>query len=374
MSRRQRTSADNPLVEGLERLPVHPTTLVIFGATGDLARRKLLPALYNLAHEGALPERFNLVGVLALGAWPTTSSARMAREADPRVLAPRARRDGARRAARRASATSPGSFDDAVGLRRRSSETLDEFDEDAGQPLNRCFYLSTAPEFFPVIVEAARRAQARPPRGRRRPGRHREAVRDDARRGRGSSTASVLSVFDERQVFRIDHYLGKETVQNIMAFRFANGAVRADVEPQLHRPRPDHRRRGHRRSARAPATTTAPARCATSSRTTCSSCCAAGDGAAGALHGRRGPRREGQGPARDPRADAGARRRDRGPRAVRRRATVGGEDVGGLPRGGRRARPTPTPRPTPRCAWRSTTGAGPASRSTCAPASGWRAR
>src|SRR5689334_24156874 len=53
----------NPLVEGLERLPVHPTTMVIFGATGDLAHRKLLPAIYNLAHEGALPERFNLIGV-----------------------------------------------------------------------------------------------------------------------------------------------------------------------------------------------------------------------------------------------------------------------------------------------------------------------
>src|SRR3954463_2666411 len=53
---------DNPLVEGLERLPVHGTTLGIFGATGDLAKRKLLPAIYNLAHEGALPERFNLIG------------------------------------------------------------------------------------------------------------------------------------------------------------------------------------------------------------------------------------------------------------------------------------------------------------------------
>ncbi len=54
---------ENPLIEGLERLPVPATSLVIFGATGDLARRKLLPALYNLAHEGALPERFNLIGV-----------------------------------------------------------------------------------------------------------------------------------------------------------------------------------------------------------------------------------------------------------------------------------------------------------------------
>src|SRR3954453_6331512 len=53
----------NPLTEGLERLPVHPTTLVIFGATGDLAKRKLLPAIYDLAPEGALPERFNLIRV-----------------------------------------------------------------------------------------------------------------------------------------------------------------------------------------------------------------------------------------------------------------------------------------------------------------------
>jgi len=53
---------ENPLSEGLERLPVHPTTLTIFGAAGDLSKRKLLPAIYNLAHEGALPERFNLIG------------------------------------------------------------------------------------------------------------------------------------------------------------------------------------------------------------------------------------------------------------------------------------------------------------------------
>src|SRR5579875_2380523 len=54
---------ENPLIAGLERLPVRPTALVIFGATGDLAHRKLLPALYNLAHEGALPERFELIGI-----------------------------------------------------------------------------------------------------------------------------------------------------------------------------------------------------------------------------------------------------------------------------------------------------------------------
>src|ERR1700754_2358701 len=57
------TLAENPLIAGLERLPAHPTALTIFGATGDLARRKLLPALYNLAHAGSLPERFALVGI-----------------------------------------------------------------------------------------------------------------------------------------------------------------------------------------------------------------------------------------------------------------------------------------------------------------------
>src|SRR2546421_12803814 len=63
MSAAVASEPENPLTAGLERLPVAPTTLVIFGATGDLARRKLLPAIYNLAHDGALPGRFHLVGV-----------------------------------------------------------------------------------------------------------------------------------------------------------------------------------------------------------------------------------------------------------------------------------------------------------------------
>src|ERR1700730_16284309 len=73
---RPQTAQPNPLVAGLERLPVAPTALVIFGATGDLAQRKLLPALYNLAHEGALPDRFHLVGVARRGAKrPTRTTA-----------------------------------------------------------------------------------------------------------------------------------------------------------------------------------------------------------------------------------------------------------------------------------------------------------
>ena len=92
-------AAENPLVEGLERLPVPATTLVIFGATGDLARRKLLPALYNLAHEGALPERFNLVGI-SRSAKEHREYREQARDRYPRWLAGDAR--GAAKEPRRA--------------------------------------------------------------------------------------------------------------------------------------------------------------------------------------------------------------------------------------------------------------------------------
>jgi glucose-6-phosphate 1-dehydrogenase len=210
---------DNPLVEGLERLPVHPTTLVIFGATGDLARRKLLPAIYNLAHEGALPERFNLIGS-SRSDLPDEEFAKQAREAiqqfsrrepDPKVL------DALLANVRYIA----GSFDDDT-VYDRLAKALDAFDEDAGQPLNRCFYLSTAPEFFPVIVEEL---------GSHKLNRHEQTdVRVVIEKPFGTTLAEarelnhrVLSVFEERQVFRIDHYLGKETVQNLMAFRFANG-------------------------------------------------------------------------------------------------------------------------------------------------------
>jgi glucose-6-phosphate 1-dehydrogenase len=211
--------ADNPLVEGLERLPIHPTTLVIFGATGDLAKRKLLPALYNLAHEGALPERFNLIGVSRSDHAHEEFRAQAQdaikefsrREPDPAVL------DKLLEEVRYV----PGTFDDA-SVYDTLGKALDEFDTAAGVRMNRCFYLSTAPMFFPVIVRQL---------GDHKLCRHEGAdVRVVIEKPFGTTLAEaealnreVLSVLDEHQVFRIDHYLGKETVQNIMAFRFANG-------------------------------------------------------------------------------------------------------------------------------------------------------
>jgi glucose-6-phosphate 1-dehydrogenase len=212
------TTAENPLAAGLERLPVHATTLVIFGATGDLSRRKLLPALYNLAHEGALPGRFNLIGVSRgdlsdddFRDVAVQSAGRFSRRPpDPAVME---RLFAGIRYVR-------GAFDDD-DMYDRLGAALDQLDGEAGVPLNRCFYLSTAPSFFPVIVGEL--------------GRHGLSHREDAEvrvvveKPIGTNLAEArmlnrafLEVFEERQIFRIDHYLGKETVQNVLAFRFAN--------------------------------------------------------------------------------------------------------------------------------------------------------
>jgi glucose-6-phosphate 1-dehydrogenase len=204
----------NPLAAGLERPPVHPTSLVIFGATGDLAQRKLLPAIYNLAHDGMLPLRFLLVGA---------ARAEMS-DAEFRTMAAEAIRLHSRRPPDPAvldrllagAAFRSGSFDEPE-LYAALRETLEGWDE-AGFPLQRLFYLSTAPEFFALIVRRLGESGLGRPDARvviEKPfGNSLEEAR--------ALNRHVLSVFEERQVFRIDHYLGKETVQNLLALRFAN--------------------------------------------------------------------------------------------------------------------------------------------------------
>jgi glucose-6-phosphate 1-dehydrogenase len=213
------TEVENPLTEGLERLPPPPTTLVIFGATGDLARRKLLPALYNLAHDGALPERFHLVGVARKEKSHENYRAECEeaierysrREPDPDVL--KVLLDNVKYV--------PGTFDEGA-VYSELHKVLEEFEERAGEPLNRAFYLATDPRFFGVIVDQLG--------GNDLAHHERAEVRLIVEKPFGTSLEEarelnrrVLAVFDETQVYRIDHYLGKETVQNMMAFRFANG-------------------------------------------------------------------------------------------------------------------------------------------------------
>jgi glucose-6-phosphate 1-dehydrogenase len=210
---------ENPLVEGLERLPIHPTTMVIFGGTGDLAHRKLLPAIYNLAHEGALPERFNLIAVsrsemandVYREAARDSIEEHSRRPPDPQVLEKLL--EQVRYVA--------GTFDDDAVFAHLTEE-LARFDEEAGIAFNRIFYLSTAPSFFSLIVKKL---------GDNGLDHHDDAdVRVVIEKPFGTRLTEakelnreVLSVLDESQVYRIDHYLGKETVQNMLAFRFANG-------------------------------------------------------------------------------------------------------------------------------------------------------
>jgi glucose-6-phosphate 1-dehydrogenase len=211
-------SDPNPLTEGLERVPVPHTALIIFGASGDLAKRKLLPALYNLAHEGQLPERFALIGVSrsetsdedyrTFARESITEFSR--REPDKDVL------DALLERMRYVALT----FDDASAY-GKLADALAEVDEEIGHPLNRCYYLSTAPEYFGVIPTHLKEA-----------GLHRHESVDvrcviekpfgtDLKSAR-ELQATVSSAFRENQIYRIDHYLGKETVQNMLAFRFAN--------------------------------------------------------------------------------------------------------------------------------------------------------
>src|ERR671911_69184 len=210
---------ENPLVEGLERLPIHPTTMVIFGGTGDLAHRKLLPAIYNLAHEGALPERFNLIAVsrsemandVYREAARESIEEHSRRPPDPQVLEKLL--EQVRYVA--------GTFDDDAVFAHLTEE-LAKFDEEAGIAFNRIFYLSTAPSFFSLIVKKL---------GDNGLDHHDDAdVRVVIEKPFGTRLTEakelnreVLSVLDESQVYRIDHYLGKETVQNMLASRFANG-------------------------------------------------------------------------------------------------------------------------------------------------------
>jgi glucose-6-phosphate 1-dehydrogenase len=225
-------TAGNPLVDGLERLPVRSTALVIFGAMGDLASRKLLPAIYNLAHEGALPERIALIGI-SRGSLTNEEFRERARDSidrfsrrrpDPDVL------NGLLNSMQYLS----GKFDDE-DLYARLRDALGDIDSSFGTSLNRVFYLSTAPEFFPVITGQLGEAGLNKTEDAEVRAVIEKPIGYDLASARAQNE-SVLEFFDESQVFRIDHYLGKETVQNLMALRFAN----ALFEPVWNRNYIDH--------------------------------------------------------------------------------------------------------------------------------------
>lgn len=193
-----------------------PQAIVVFGASGDLAKRKILPALYNLAAEGHLPERYVVIGY-ASSDWDDDAFRTHARRSVEDFS-----RTGIDTGAWKAFADSlsfvRGRFEDEEGV-RRLAERLERADRESGTNGGRLFYLATPPSAFPVIAEGLGRV------GQGDSSRTRIVIEKPFGHDLQSArelTAVMHRVFDERQIFRIDHYLGKETVQNLVVFRFAN--------------------------------------------------------------------------------------------------------------------------------------------------------
>lgn len=208
-----------------------PTTIVIFGASGDLTGRKLVPALYNNFRKGRLPENTKIIG-----------SARSAFSDE--VFREKMREDIQKYAPADFNASRWEEFAPCLHYQSGDLSQLDDYlaletriNKMAGPHGHRLYYLSVAPQFYPIAVSmlgAASMATETEKTGYRR-------IIIEKPFGRDLSTAQALNhmvhkTFQEKQVYRIDHYLGKETVQNILVFRFAN----AIFEPIWNRNYVDH--------------------------------------------------------------------------------------------------------------------------------------
>ena len=226
---------DNPLREGvrLERT-AEPCTVVIFGASGDLTKRKLVPALYRLTQQRLLPAEFAILGFARTKmshdefrdemkeAIVTYSEAKQVDEAVWESFA-------------------KGIFYIAGDINNPKSyseikKMLDKIDEERGTAGNRVFYLSTSPSLYAEAIKQLGAAGLAKPKDK---GWIRIIIEKPFGRDLASArelNVEVAKVFDEDQVYRIDHYLGKETVQNLMVFRFANGIF----EPIWNRRYVDH--------------------------------------------------------------------------------------------------------------------------------------
>jgi len=197
-----------------------PCVMVVFGAAGDLTRRKLIPSLYNLAKYNLLSREFAVIGIARNPM--STDEFRTKLVQDLKEFVAGQIDPDLQEWLERHVYYITGEFNDASTY-QQLKELLQKVDKDQGTHGNYFYYLATAPDFFGSIVEQLaatglmtedrhqwRRAIIEKPFGR---------DLDSAR----ALNQQLLKVVNEKQVYRIDHYLGKETVQNILAFRFANG-------------------------------------------------------------------------------------------------------------------------------------------------------
>ena len=212
----------NPLRAGMDSNRIQdPCNIVFFGASGDLMKRMLMPAIYNLRLEDMLPSDFGIVGFSRSSYTDEQFRAEMKKSIDEFSRSGPAKDPIWSDFERRISYIS-GDFDDVShfnGLREHSRTTT----KTLGTKSNRLFYLSTPPSLFSPIIDMLEQSGSGPRSNKS--GWTRIIIEkpfgtdlDSAR----ALQAEVEKVFDERQVYRIDHYLGKEPVQDIMALRFAN--------------------------------------------------------------------------------------------------------------------------------------------------------
>ena len=214
---------ENPFAEGESRLIRPPATaLVIFGASGDLTHRKLVPALYNLAVDGYLPS-----GFLVIGASRSKFSDQEFRDHLLESVKKHSRRELDPKVWERFSksiyyqptdANTPADF---TALRARIEQLCKERAED----FNYLYYLATSPDFFRPVAANLKLAGLVEPieDGKRSTCLVVEKPFGDDLKSAQALNRELKHNFAENQIFRIDHYLGKETVQNILVFRFANG-------------------------------------------------------------------------------------------------------------------------------------------------------
>jgi glucose-6-phosphate 1-dehydrogenase len=208
--------------------PVPPSVLVIFGASGDLTSRKLMPALAELIDRGFLSPQFTVVGVARTEMSDQDFRTRMATAVDP---APASWTEASARFRYiTGEYTSPETF-------ALLTEVLNEIEVTMGGICNRLYYFAAPPSTFPILINSLGQA------GLNKPTTSGGFVRVIIEKPYGRDAASateldtvVHAAFDESQVYRIDHYLGKETVQNLLALRFAN----AIFEPLWNRQYVDH--------------------------------------------------------------------------------------------------------------------------------------
>ena len=196
-----------------------PSALIIFGVTGDLSRKKLMPAVYDLANRGLLPPGFGLVG-FARRDWDDQDFEKEVHDAIQKYARTPFDEDVWRQL-KVGIRFVQGEFDDDAAF-DNLKQTLEELDRDRGTNGNHAFYLSIPPKSFPQVTEQLRRSGL----AEQHDGQWRRVVIEKPF-GSDLKTARELndvveSVFPPDSVFRIDHYLGKETVQNILALRFAN--------------------------------------------------------------------------------------------------------------------------------------------------------